>query len=89
MKQDKQSFHHESLQDSKSIEKILSAISDGLAKGKLKFNDEEDEIVFHPEGLMKLKVSAEQNGNQQRFNIKVSWQLDDEKLKNTTLKVNH
>ncbi len=86
MKQSKQSFQHESLQDSKSIEKILSAITTGLAKGKLKFSDEEDEIIFHPEGLMKLKVSAAQDDNQQRFNIKVSWQRDNDK-KNKTLKV--
>ncbi|MFK5949789.1 MAG: amphi-Trp domain-containing protein [Methylococcales bacterium] len=86
MKQNKQSFQHESLQDSKSIEKILSAITTGLAKGKLKFSDEEDEIIFHPEGLMKLKVSAAQDDNQQRFNIKVSWQRDNDK-KNKTLKV--
>ena len=89
MKQNKQSFRHESLQDAKSIEKILNAICDGIAKGKLKFSDEEDEIVFQPEGLMKLKLSASQDGNQQLFNIKVSWQLDSEKLKNKTLEVNH
>ena len=88
MKQDKQSFQHESLQDAKSIEKILGAITEGLAKGKLKFSDEEDDIEFQPEGLMKLKVRATQDGNQQGFTIKVSWQLDSENLKNKTLKVN-
>jgi len=88
MKQNKQSFQHESLQDSKSIEKILSAITSGLAKGKLKFSDEEDEIVFQPEGLMKLKISAAQDDNQQRFNIKVSWQRDNNNKMNKTLKVN-
>ncbi len=87
MKQNKQSFQHESLQDSKSIEKILSAVTSGLAKGKLQFSDEEDEIIFHPEGLMKLKISAAQDDNQQRFNIKVSWQRDNNKI-NKTLKVN-
>jgi len=88
MKQEKKSFRHESLQDAKSIEKILAAISESLGKGKLKFSDEEDEIVFQPEGLMKLKLSAAQDGNEQRFNIKVSWQLDSDELKNKTIKVN-
>ena len=88
MKQDKQSFQHESLQDAKSIEKILSSISESISKGTLKFSDEEDEIMFQPEGLMKLKISATQDGNQQRFNIKVSWQRDTKELKNKTLKVN-
>ena len=88
MKQDKQSFKHESLQDAKSIEKILSSIGENLAKGKLKFSDDEDEIEFQPEGLMKLKISATQDGNQQRFNIKVSWERDSKELKHKTLNVN-
>ncbi|SHE21076.1 amphi-Trp domain-containing protein [methanotrophic endosymbiont of Bathymodiolus puteoserpentis (Logatchev)] len=87
MKQEKKSFRHESLQDAKSIEKILAAISESLGKGKLKFSDEEDEIIFQPEGLMKLKLSAAQDGNEQRFNIKVSWQLENDELKNKTIKV--
>ena len=87
MKQDKQSFQHESLQDAKSIKKMLTAISEGIAKGKLKFSDEEDEILFQPEGLMKLKISAAQDGYQQRFNIKVSWQLESDKTTNKTLKI--
>ncbi|WP_031435391.1 amphi-Trp domain-containing protein [Methylomarinum vadi] len=88
MKPSKKSFQHESIQDAKTIQKILNAISEGIGKGELQFSDEDDEIVFHPEGLMQLKVSAAQDGNQQRFNIKVSWQLDSEKLKNKSLKVN-
>jgi amphi-Trp domain-containing protein len=87
MKQEKKSFRHESLQDAKSIEKILAAISENLGKGKLKFSDEEDEIIFQPEGLMRLKLSAAQDGNEQRFNIKVSWQLENDELKNKTIKV--
>jgi len=87
MKQEKKSFRHESLQDAKNIEKILAAISESLGKGKLQFSDEEDKITFQPEGLMKLKLSAAQDGNEQSFNIKVSWQLDNDKLKNKTLKV--
>jgi len=88
MKQVKQSFQHESLQDTKTIEKILKSISTGIAKGKLKFSDEEDEIIFKPEGLMNLKLSAAQDGHQQRFTIKVSWLLDNDPLNNNTLQVN-
>lgn len=87
MKQNKQNFQHESLQDAKNIEKMLKAMSEGIAKGKLKFSDEEDEILFQPEGLMKLKVSAAQDGQQQRFNIKVSWELESDKVMNKTLKI--
>jgi amphi-Trp domain-containing protein len=71
MKQEKKSFRHESLQDAKSIEKILAAISENLGKGKLKFSDEEDEIIFQPEGLMRLKLSAAQDGNEQQIALRV------------------
>ncbi|WP_428354090.1 amphi-Trp domain-containing protein [Methyloprofundus sp.] len=88
MKLNKQSFKHESLQDAKSIEKILKSISENIGKGKLKFSDEEDEIEFQPEGLMKLKIRASQEANQQGFNIKVSWQRENDDLKHKTLKIN-
>lgn len=88
MKLIKQSFQHESLQNTDTIKTILDSIGEAIAKGKLKFSDEEDEIIFKPEGLMKLKLSAAQDGNQQRFTIKVSWQLDREQQNNKTLQVN-
>ncbi len=88
MKPVKKSFRHESLQDSKTLQTILNAITEGLAKGKLKFSDEDDDIVFHPEGLMRLKLSAAQDGNRQSFNLKVSWELEKGKKKNKTLTVN-
>ncbi len=87
MKPIKKSFRHESIQDQQTIQQILTALSEGLAEGRLNFSDEEDEIVFQPQGLMKLKLTAAQEGNQQRFNIKVSWQTEDEQL-NKTLKIN-
>jgi len=88
MKQVKKSFRHESLQDTQTLQNILNAVTKGLAKGHLTFSDEEDEIVFHPEGLMRLKLSASQDGNRQSFNLKVSWELEEGKKKNKTLKVN-
>ncbi len=88
MKPVKKSFRHESLQDSKTLQTLLNAITEGLAKGKLKFSDEDDEILFHPEGLMRLKLSASQDNHRQSFNLKVSWELDKGKTKNKMLKVN-
>ena len=35
MKQGKKSFRHESIQDTKSIQAILKAVTQGLGKGKL------------------------------------------------------
>jgi amphi-Trp domain-containing protein len=77
MRQGKRSFRHQSLQDAMSIQKILKAITDGIAKGKISFSDEDDKIVMRPEGLMDLKVTATREDNRNRFTVRVSWQIED------------
>jgi len=77
MSQSKKEFRHELLQDVDSIQDIVKAIADGLAKGKLNFSDEDGEIKFEPEGLLNLKVTASQESNKHRFAIRVSWQVED------------
>ena len=81
MRNGKRSFRHQSLQDEKSIQDILKAISNGIAKGKITFSDEDEKIVMRPEGLLELKVTASQEENRNRFNIRVSWQVDDDDKK--------
>ena len=78
MRNGKRSFRHQSLQDEKSIQDILKAISSGIARGKITFSDEDEKIVMRPEGLLELKVTAAQEDNRNRFNIRVSWQVDDD-----------
>jgi len=74
MRQNKNSFRHDSLQDTKSISNILDAVTEGIAKGKLVFSDEDDKIIMKPDGLLELKVTASQEDNRQRVNIRISWQ---------------
>lgn len=76
MRRDKNTFRHDSLQDSNSISKVLNSITEGFAKGKLVFSDEDDKIVLSPDGLLELKVSASQEDDRQKINIRVSWQLE-------------
>ena len=78
MRSRKRSFRHQSLQDRKTIQEILNAITSGIAKGKLTFSDEDEKIVLRPEGLLDLKVTVSQEDNRNRFNIRVSWQSGDE-----------
>ncbi len=85
----KQRFHYQSLQDSRSIQAILKAVTAGIAKGKLTFSDEDEKIVMKPEGMLELKISATQEGDRNRFNIRVSWQTDSgksDKKKNLSVK---
>ena len=89
MKRRKKSFRHQSLQDEHSLQEILKAISSGIARGKITFSDEDEKIVMRPEGLLELKVTATQENNRNRFNIRISWQVDDDgekKVKSLTVK---
>ena len=81
MRQGKKSFRHDSLQDAESIQAILAAISEGIATGKVCFSDEDDKLVMHPEGLLHLKVTASQEDNHHRINVRVSWQVEDKRMK--------
>ena len=88
MKQGKKNFRHESLQDTKMLQALLNSVTKGIAKGELKFSDEEDEIIMHPKGLMNLKVTANQDDNRQRLTVRITWQLeDDKKIDTKTLKI--
>ena len=78
MRNGKRSFRHQSLQDEKTIQDILKSIASGLAKGKITFSDEDEKIVMKPEGLLDLKVTATQEENRNRFNIRISWQVEDD-----------
>jgi len=87
MKQTKKSFRHESLQDSKSIQSILKAVSQGIGKGKLTLSDEDDEMLLEPEGLLHLKLTATQDEGRHRINLRVTWQTEEEKPKKRHLEV--
>jgi len=77
MRSGKKSFRHQSLQDEKSIQDILKSITSGIARGKITFSDEDEKIVMRPEGLLDLKVTASQEDNRNRFNIRISWQVEE------------
>ena len=73
MKQQKNSFRHESLQNRKSVQAILKALTDGIAKGKVVFSDEDDSIKMKPDGLLTLKLRASQEGSRNRISLRISW----------------
>ena len=88
MRHGKNSFRHESLQDRKSIQEILEAITRGIASGKVSFSDADDKMVMKPEGLLQLKLTASQEDNRQRINVRISWQVEDTRVrKKSKLKV--
>jgi amphi-Trp domain-containing protein len=87
MKQGKKSFRHESLQDAKSIQGILKAVSQGIGKGRLNLSDEDDEMVLEPDGLLHLKLTANQEENRHRINLRITWQSEGELPKKKNLQI--
>ena len=87
MKRGKLSFRHESLQDAMTIMGILKALTEGMASGKLSFSDADDSIELHPAGLMNLKITARQENNLNRVNIRITWQSEDNTTGNKSIKV--
>ena len=88
MRQSKNSFRHESLQDVETIQDILKSLSKGIAKGKLSFSDEDGEIVMEPEGLLNLKITATQDEGRHRVNIRITWQAEEEVKRKKPLQLN-
>ncbi|TDO98953.1 amphi-Trp domain-containing protein [Marinomonas balearica] len=71
----KTEFKHEALLDASDIQDVLKAISKGMGKGKLEFSDDKDgELLLHPQGLLRLKVTASEEDDRQQFEIKVRWE---------------
>ncbi|CCQ72151.1 amphi-Trp domain-containing protein [Magnetospira sp. QH-2] len=88
MKKTPSTFKHESLQDRQSIKSILNAITKGIGQGKVSLSDEDDEVVLSPEGLLHLRVSATQDGTDNRLTIRLDWRSDKEAPKRKALAVN-
>ncbi len=73
MKEQEQDFRHESLQDRISIEQYLKALNSGFTTGRLKFSNEDGEIVFKPRGLVNFEVRASRKQDRARLTLKFSW----------------
>ncbi|KEA61837.1 hypothetical protein ADIMK_3984 [Marinobacterium lacunae] len=87
MLESKHRFRHQSLQDSKSIQALLEAVSKGIERGELRFSDKDGEIIMHPKGLLELKLSASEEDSRHRLDIRISWSADDRLNVGDTLKV--
>jgi len=87
--QRKKSFRHESLQDRKTIRKLLQAVTDGLQQGKLSFSDEEGSIQMTPKELLHLKVTAVKDGENNRVTLRINWHdASDQEMRSKKLTVN-
>lgn len=80
-------FKHESLQDKNSIQNMLKSIAKAIAKGELKFSDQDGEIVMEPKGLLNLKISARKQDGEQRLDLRVTWKTQEKIAKKMPLSI--
>lgn len=69
----KQTFHHESLQETAEVKKVLLALVEGLEEGSIKLNDGSGKIKLKPEGLLNLDVLAMKQTGFNKLCVKITW----------------
>jgi amphi-Trp domain-containing protein len=80
-------FRHESLQSQESIQNLMEALTKGLASGKVVFEDEDDSMLMEPQGLLRLKISASQDEDRSRIDVRISWKEEEDIPKDKNLKI--
>lgn len=80
-------FRHESLQSQDTIQTLLEALTKGLGEGKIVLEDEDDSMVMEPHGLLRLKISASQDEDRSRIDVRVSWKEEEDIPKDKNLKI--
>ncbi len=72
-------FEHESLQDTESIGRYLSALIDGFQGGRISLSSDGHELVLTPDHLLQFSVKARKKGAKNKLSIKIQWK--EQKLK--------
>lgn len=80
-------FRHESLQDRKSVERLLNALITGISRDKIVLEDEDGKMVMKPKGLANLKISASQDDKKNRLYIRLTWYEDSEPLQKKEIRI--
>jgi len=66
-------FEFDSVQDEKSIQAFLAALTEGFGKGRVVLRSEADEITLAPGALMSFAVKAKRKDGESKMTIKISW----------------
>ena len=80
-------FRHESLQDAESVQTLLSALVDGVAKGKIVLEDEDGTMLMKPKGLANLKISASQDDKKNRLYVRLTWYESSDTVREKEIKI--
>ncbi len=70
-------FEFESVEDEKSIQAFLTALSDGFGKGRVVLSSEGGRIELSPHAMLTFSVKARRKEGENRLAIRVSWRDQD------------
>lgn len=66
-------FEYESMHDAESIGELLRSIMEGIEKGRILLKSDEEEVVFHPDGLLKFTIKGKKQERRNKLTLKISW----------------
>jgi len=66
-------FEFDSVQDEKSIQAFLAALTDGFGKGRVVLRSDSEEITLNPGALVNFSVKAKRKDGESKMTIKISW----------------
>lgn len=66
-------FEFDSVQDEKSIQTFLAALTEGFGKGRVVLRSEAEEIVLTPGALVNFGVKAKRKDGESKMTIKIAW----------------
>ena len=66
-------FNFESLQDAGTIAKYLQSLIDGFQKGSVTLKSDDEELIFHPKGMITFAVRAKKKAEKTKLTLKMSW----------------
>jgi amphi-Trp domain-containing protein len=69
-------FRHDSIQDGRSIARVLSALIEGFEKGHIDVGSGEHSVRLEPHGLLELELQAKRKNGRSKLVLKVSWRDD-------------
>ena len=66
-------FEFDSVQDEKSIQSFLAALTEGFGKGRVVLRSDNEEIVLTPGALVSFGVKAKRKDGESKMTIKIAW----------------
>ncbi len=68
-----QEFKHKAKQDVKNIAEYLHTLADGVENGAVTLENEAQQIVLKPEGMVDMELKSKVDGEKCKLEIEFKW----------------